>query len=205
MTIQRAGWVNPTTVFVDFVSQYTADWLWQLYSNRTLVGSTRMPGERTVWGQLVASALPAPLTLVRVDADNILTDYGADLPTLPCNRYRLDWTAAGLAADTDHFDVVQGTVAGGAIDLTNIVARVPFTGDGAYSFELPPFEQSGAWAVGVVPRDDALPLGNAGTAVTGTATVTTPPADLSFPEGGPRFTVAIAAGVLTADFSWGDA
>lgn len=164
-----------------------------------------MPGERTVWGQLVASALPAPLTLVRVDAASILINYGDELPDLACNQYRLNWTTTGLPEDTDHFDVVTGTTPGGSIDTTNIVARVPYTGDGAFSFELPPFDQVGSWAVGIVPRDDALPLGNAGTPVTGTAVVMTPPPDVTYPEGGPRFDAAIAAGVLTATFAYGDA
>ena len=200
MTIQYAGWINPTTVYIDFVSQYTTDWLWQLYCNRSLVGCTRSPSERRMVGQLVASVLPAPLTLVRVDAANILTDYSAFLPVEAWNRFKVDWVTAGMSADTDHFDIVESDAPGGSIDLTNVIAKVPFGVDGAYSFELPPFEANGAWAVGIVPRDNALPLGNAGTPATLTANVLTPPPDVAFNADGSRFVAAIAAGVLTVSF-----
>ena len=204
MTVVAAGWVNPMTVYVDFVSQYDSGWLWQLYANRSLVGSTRVPSERRVVGQLVASALPAPLTLVRVDAASILVDYGSSLPTLPCNQFRLNWQTASMSADTAFFDVVAGTEPGGALDLSNVIARVPFVEDGPYSFELPPFEETGDWAVGLVPRDNALPLGNAGTPSSSTVSVVTPPPDLVFNEDGSRFSVDIAGGVLTAAFVWSE-
>ncbi len=202
MTIEAAGWINPTTVYIDFVSQFNSGWLWQLYCNRSLCGATRAPGERRVVGQLVASALPAPLTLVRVDAANILTDYSAYLPAEAWNRFRINWTTAGMSADTDHFDVVEGDFPGGVIDLTNVLAKVPFGGDGAYSFELPPFTVNGAWAVGVVPRDNALPLGNAGATSQATVNVLTPPPDVQFNPDGSRFSVGISGGVLTASFAY---
>jgi hypothetical protein len=153
-------------------------------------------------GQIVASDLPAPLTLVRVDVASSRIDYGDRLPASPWNRYRLDWTAADMPADTDHFDVVRGSAVGEPVDLANVVAQELFVGDGEYSFELPPFSESGAWDVGIVPRDNALPLGNAGATVSGTVTIQTPPPDVIFDANGKRFDVSIEAGVLTASFLW---
>lgn len=200
-TIRKAGWVNPGAVFVDFVSQYTSGWIWQLYCNRQLCGATRGPGERRVVGEIVASPLPAPLTLIRVDAAHAFDDFGAELPAVPCNRYRLDWTSSGESSDTHHFDVCQGVESGGALDETNIVGRVPYAGDGSYSFVLPPFQADGTWSVGVVPRDDAYPAGNAGTAIETTVSVVTPPPDVAW-SGDQRFSASIAGGVLTVGFTF---
>lgn len=202
MTVSAIGWINPTVIYVDFVSQFTDGWLWQLYSNKSLIGCTRIPSERRVVGQIVAAALPAPLTLVRVDSANILTDYSAFLPAGAWSRYRLNWTTSGMSADTDHFDVVEGDAPGGAIDVANILARVPFTADGNYTFELPPFEQNGNWAVGIVPRDNAIPLGNAGATSSQTVTVLACPPDVQFDSNGRRLQVSIAAGVATVTFAF---
>lgn len=207
MTIVDVGWVNPQVAYVDFVSQFDDGFLWQLYANRTLVGSTAIPSERRIYGQVPTSALPTPITLVRVDQDSVLVDYGPDLPHppwLPCNSYNLNWTTASMPADTDHFDVIASRVAGAAIDLTNVLARVPFVVDGAFSFDLPPFETIGDWAVGIVPRDDAYPLGNPGATVQDTVSVMTPPPDVQFFEDGSRVQVEISGGVLTASFVYPD-
>jgi hypothetical protein len=203
MTPIAAGWVNPMVVYVDFVSQYDEGWLWQLYSNRTLIGATGIQSERRVYGQVVASDLPSPLTLVRVDHDNVLTDYGPFLPHppwLPSNGYRMEWNSAGMSADTDHFDIIRSSAAGEAIDLTNVLGRVPFTGDGDYTFELPAFSENGTWAVGLVPRDGTFPLGNPGATVQESIIVATPPPDVVIQEDGSRFSVVIAGGILTANF-----
>lgn len=202
MTVSAVGWINPMTIYVDFVSQFTDGWLWQLYSNRSLIGCTRIPSERRIVGQIVAAALPAPLTLVRVDSANILTDYSQYLPARAWNRYRLNWTTSGMSADTDHFDVIEGTEPGGAIDATNILAKVPFQSDGEYTFELPPFEQNGDWEVGIVPRDNAIPLGNAGATSSQAVTVLACPPDVQFDASGKRLTVSIVAGVATVAFTF---
>jgi len=207
MTIVGVGWVNPQVAYVDFVSQFDDGWLWQLYCNRTLVGSTKIPTERRIYGQIPITPLPSPITLVRVDQDSALVNYGPDLPHppwLPCNSYSINWTTAGMPADTDHFDVIESSVPGDPIDLTNVKARVPFIVDGAYSFDLPPFETIGDWAVGIVPRDDAYPLGNPGATVQDTIHVMTPPPDVKFNDDGSRLSVAIAGGVLTASFIYPD-
>lgn len=203
MTVVAVGWVNPMVAYVDFVSQYDDGWLWQLYSNRTLVGATRIPSERRVFGQIAASVLPSPLTLVRVDQASVLVDYGPDLPDppwLPSNSYRMNWATSGMSADTDHFDVIRSDAAGESIDTSNVLARVPFVVDGSYTFDLPPFDANGGWAVGIVPRDDAYPLGNPGTTVQDTVTILTAPPDVQIQEDGSRFSVAVAGGVLTASF-----
>lgn len=204
MTVTDVGWIGPTSVYVDFVSQYDDDdgWLWQLYANRTLIGVTRAVTERRIVGQLVDSATPAWLTLLRVAASSVLTDFGAQIPAGPFNRYRLDWTPSGSDADLHHWDVTMGAAAGEDPDPENVIARVPFHGDRAYSFNLPPFETPGTWTYAITPRDDALPLGNAGTPVEVAIVAAVPPPDLAFEDDEPRFTASVTSGVLTVEFAW---
>jgi hypothetical protein len=202
MTIVAAGWLGPQAVFVDFVSQYAVDWLWQLYANRTLIGATGSSGERRIVGQVLSDAIPAVLTLLRVDAADIAVDFGSTLPSGPWNRYALQWTASGSSADLDHWDVTQGANPGDAPDPTNIIARVPYYGDRDYSFVLPPFTAIGTWNYAVTPRDNAKPLGNAGTPVVVSVATSTPPPDVQLNADGSRFTPSITAGVLNVDFAW---
>lgn len=206
MTITNAGWLGPQSVYVDFVSQYGDGdgWLWQLYANRTLIGGTSWQGERRAIGQLLSSGVPTVLTLIRVDAAEILTDFGQELPAGPWNRFLLSWDASGSDDDLHHWDITAGANPGDSPDPENIIARVPYYGDRAYSFLLPPFDKTGTWNYAVTPRDNAKPLGNAGTPVVVSIASATPPPDVAFNDDSSRFTVAIEAGVLTAAFSWGE-
>lgn len=202
MTIVKAGWLGQRSLFVEFVSDYTSGWLWQLYANRTLIGRTSSPRERRVVGQLLDAAVPAPLTLLRVDSANALTDYGASLPAQPWNRFALEWTAAGYPSDAHHFEVTGSLEAGEAVDADNVLANIPFTGNGPYRFVLPPLASAGDWSFAITPRDDALPAGNAGTVEEVTITAAVPPPDLPFDDEGDRFTLSAEAGVVTAAFSY---
>lgn len=200
-TIVGAGWVGPRAVYVDFVSDEDGGWHWQLYAGRTMIGVTQSSASRQVVGQLIADEAPATLTLVRVDAANRTTDYGALLPEVPWHRYRLNWTATSYPADTSHFDILASPSAGEAVD-SEPVARVPFRGNGDYSFSPSPFPSAGDWAFRIVPRDNALPLGNAGTATDVTITAALPPADLPLDSDGNRFTLTVDAGDLIAAFAY---
>lgn len=201
-TIVAAGWVGPRAVYVDFVSEYTSGWHWQLYAGRTLIGVTAASTSRQVVGQLVVDDAPAPLTLVRVDAANRTTNYGDLIPRQPWNRYALAWTASSYPADADHFQITGSPAAGEAVSDDNVIARVPFRGDGDYRFALPPLATAGEWDFRITPRDNALPSGNAGTPTDVSITAEIPPADLPLDDGGNRFTLAVEAGDLVAAFSY---
>jgi hypothetical protein len=201
-TIVAAGWLGPQSVYVDFDSDYTTGWQWQLYANRTLIGITRLTTDRRIVGQLVTSGVPAPLTLLRVPSADVMTDFGATIPSGAWNRYLLSWTASSSDADLDHWDITAGAAPGDEPDPANVIARVPYYGDRDYSFVLPGLSQPGTWKFAVTPRDNAKPLGNAGTPVVVTIVAAVPPPDLAF-SGDARFTAAVAAGVLTASFAYG--
>jgi hypothetical protein len=205
MTIVSAGWLGPQAVYVDFITQYEVGdgWLFQLYANRTLVGATAWQDERRIIGQVLPSGVPTVLTLLRVDAEQITTDFGSIIPAGPWNRYQLRWSESGGSPDLHHWDITQGADAGDSPDPSNVIGRVPYYGDRDYSFVLPPFETPGTWKYAITPRDDAQPLGNAGTPVEVDVVAAVPPPDVAFEgEDTPRFTASIAGGVLTAAFSW---
>lgn len=205
MTVLGVGWAGPQSVYVDFDSQYLTGWLWQLYVNRQLAGTTRYPTERRIMAGLVPSGVPAVITLLRVPAAEILTDFGSEIPSGPFNRYKLTWSESGADADLDHWDVTMGTEAGGDPDPDTIVGRVPFYGDGSYQFVLPPIDDPGPWKYAVTPRDNATPYGNAGTPVGVEIPFATPPRDVQIQSDGSRFTATIAAGVLSVEFAYGGA
>ena len=202
MTIVDAGIAGYSAIYVDFVSQYSSGYLWQLYANRTLIGRTSSGTQRRITGQLVSSALPAPVTLVRVDPSDATTDFGALLPELPWTRFALEWSANSFPADTDHFTITAGTSPGGSVNAANVIANVPFIGNGAYSFDLPGVSAPGVWSYGVTSRDDAKPLGNPSAVATCSVTVLAPPADLGADSKGNRFTLAAVSGLLTVGLVW---
>jgi hypothetical protein len=205
-TITAAGWNGPRAVFVDFVSQYLTGWHWQLYAGRSLIGVTHSPTARRVAGQLLADEAPASLTLIRVDGASRLTDYGSLLPDVPWNRYALEWEPSGYAADASHWDLTASPAAGEAVDDTNLIARIEYTGDKPYRFVLPPLPTAGEWIYRLTPRDNALPLGNAGTAANVTITAELPPPDFALQDGGNRFTLSVDAdaGELVAAFAYAE-
>jgi len=202
MTITNTGWLGPQAVYVDFVSTYGVGYLWQLYANRTLIGATTLSSERRIVGMLQPSGVPAVLTLLLVPAGEVRTDYGQQIPPGPWNRYLLNWNQSGGDADLDRWDITSGPAPSTDPDPTNVLGAVPYYGDRAYSFALPPLDLPGPWRYAVTPRDNAKPLGNAGTPVVIEIPAATPPPDVQFNSDGTRFSVAVASGVLTATFTW---
>ena len=186
-----AGWAGPRAVYVDFVSDYLTGWHWQLYAGRTLIGVTKSTTNRRVVGQLLADDAPASMLLIRVDAANRLTDYGASLPDVPWHRFALEWTASGYPVDASHWDLAASNAAGEDVDAENIIARIEYRGDMDYRFVLPPLPTAGAWKYRLTPRDNALPLGNAGTAANITIDAEIPPPDVALLSDGNRFTMAV--------------
>ncbi|HEY0981464.1 hypothetical protein [Schlesneria sp.] len=194
--ITDVGWLGPQAVYCDFDSPYVDGWLWQLYANRTLIGSTRLPSERRVVGQLVPSISPTPLTLVRIAVGDINVDYGNQIPRQPWNRFRLRWTTSG-SANVARFAVKRSAVPGGPASL--FVAYVPFSGDGEYSFDPEPVDGSGVWTYAIVPEDTA---GSEGAPISSAVSVMLPPDDVSADDAGKRFTVNVSAGVSTVAFRY---
>lgn len=203
MRIVNSGWMGYRAVFVDFVSSHRSGFVFQLYANRTMIGRTTLATERRIIGQLVDEDSPAPLTLIRVDSGNALTDYGPQIPQRPWNRFNLQWSASSFPADAACFEITGSTEADGAIDPENVIARVPFNGDGAYQYALPPIARSGDWQYAVTPRDNSMPLGNAGTSQTVTVAAVVPPPDVVMDQDGKRFTLTADEGVITAEFVYG--
>lgn len=201
--IVRTGWLSPTSVYVDFVTGHDTGWLWQLYANRTLIGRTTSPGARRCVGQWQEATIPAPLTLVRVDPGSLLTDFGALLPRQPWNRFELQWQAAtDPDIDTTKFEVTGSLAAGEAVDPDNLLVASRFIGVGTYRVLLPPLGSSGVWTYAITPRDDAKPLGNAGTAVEVEVDAIVMPPDVTMDEYGQRFQVSAVGGEVTVGFEW---
>lgn len=201
-TYVGVGWDGPQAVRVDFVSDYLTGWHWQLYAGRKLIGVTSLPTARRVVGQLLVDDAPAQLLLLRVAAASRLTDFGQVIPAEAFHRYAIEFTVSGAQPDTHHFDITGSTAAGGSVDDTNLIARVEYRGDMVYRQPLPALATGGAWTFRVTPRDDALPLGNAGTPTDVTITAELPPADLALLDDGNRFTLAVDAGDLVAAFTY---
>lgn len=201
--ITKVGWLSPTAVYVDFVSEYTTNWLWQLYANRKLIGRTVSGTVRRIVGQLSESHIPAPLTLVRVDPGNVLTDYGSLLPKVAWSRFNVSFEAeTDPDLDTDRFEITGSLTAGGAVNADNLLVTEPFIGTGTYQVMLPPLTGSGVWSYAITPRDDALPVGNAGTATEFEIDAVVMPRDLVMDSSGNRFSLSAASGVVTASFVW---
>jgi hypothetical protein len=201
----KTGWLAPTVVYVDFLSDFVEGWLWQLYANRKLIGRTTSPGTRRIVGQLNESNVPAPLTLIRVAPENILNDYGPELPRMPWNRFAVSFEAdADPDLDTTKFEITGSAAAGEAVDPDNVLVTEPFVGLGVYRVELPPLGGSGLWTYEITPRDNAQPFGNAGTPQEFEIDAIVMPPDLRMDEDGNRFTLSAEAGVVTVGFEFGE-
>lgn len=198
--ITKAGLAGANAVYVEFVSDSTTD-LFQLYAGRTLIGCTARPTERRVVGQLFPSDAPYPLSIVRVSQAERLTDFGSILPPYPWNRFKLGWSVAAPSSDIHHFDVLAAPDAGEPVAVTPLAA-VPYRGVGDYEFIVPPIARSGTWAYEIVPRDDAKPLGNAGTSLEVEVEALVPPPDVTPDSDGNRFDLTVAAGNLVASFDY---
>lgn len=197
------AWIGINAVQLAFQAAEYSDKLFQLYAGRRLIGCTERVTDRTVSGAVPAGSA-APLSLIVIDPVDRLTDYGHLLGWIPNNLYCVSWQAPATIGDLDHFDIVMSTAAGEAYDSDNVIARVDF--DAAittYELQLPPIVATGDWEVAVIPRDNALPLGNAGTADLVTISAVVYPADLNLNTAGHRFAVDVEAGELTASFDYG--
>lgn len=198
-SIVKTGWLSTRAVYLDFATDLTGQYLYQLYENRSLIGATRRTGERRVVGQLIPSISPAPLSLIRVDASDGKTDFGSLLPLDYFNRFELVWTSSG-SSDVNYWQIVAGAGPGIAVSANNVIGRVPFTGDGVtYSWQLDSIDLPGTWNYGVVPVDNG---GATGSLVSSSVIVALPPADVTPDVNGNRFTVTAVSGVGSVGFSY---
>jgi hypothetical protein len=202
-TITGVGWDGPRSIAVEFQSTYLSGWLWQLYAGRRRIGTTSLPTQRRIGGQLILDGAPAPLTLIRVPVGERLADYGAEIPPLPWNRFVLGWRAESFPADTHRFQIAAAREPGGEVDPGNILAEPPYAGPGPYTLMLPPLARSGEWTYRITPYDDARPLGNPGTPSDVVVTALVPPPDFVPQADGQRFSVAVEADTLRLGFSYG--
>lgn len=201
LQITDAKWIGQHSLQISFASNLVNRYF-QLYAGRRLVGVTETTRARRIIGQVMPTLIPAPMTVLAVTPDDRLTDYGPQLPPRPWNRYRLDWSTSAYPSDAKFFDLAASTVAGGAVDSANLIARIEYVGDIAYSFDLPELTSGGLWTYRLTPRDDALPLGNPGTPEEVEIAALVYPKDLALRSDGNRFTAAVEAGVLTCEFSY---
>lgn len=201
--ILSVEWIGRTAIQLAFQATEYTDKLFQLYAGRRLIGATQRVTDRVVNGAIPPGPRATPLSLIVVDVDKQLTDYGRLLGWRPYNLYCVSWQAPATIGDLSHFDVVMSNNAGEAYDTSNVVGQVEYDSQiSTYTFQLPSLAASGNWQVAVIPRDDALPLGNSGTPDSDTISAVVYPLDVSLDANGQRFTVEIASGVLTADFTY---
>ena len=213
--ITNVGWAGRSSIYVDFTAEDT-DKCFQLYVNRKLVGVTGGVIERRVSGQVWdAHQSAAPINLMRVDSAERFTDFGDDLEREPWNRYVLSFTVpADYAADTHHFEILAASTP--ETEPTEVVANVPYVGPRTYTVDLPGIptihldqpvsatERSRwqNWLYRVVPRDNAVPAGNAGDETDITIPALIYPADLVIRESdGNRFGIALAGSALTIAYA----
>lgn len=201
--IKSVGWVGRRALMVEFGTIY-ADRLHQVYVGRCLLGHTRAIAERRIVFQFnPTTGTPATLMLAAVSDGKGAVDYGDRFGRLPANRYVLRWSASGYPADADHFEITGSTEPGGEVKSEPVLKRIPFVGDGDYTWETPYLDGSGQHKFKITPRDDSEPAGNAGTATEVTVFSLLPPDDVAFNEDGSRFSLAEAAGEVTIDFNYG--
>ncbi|QDT84573.1 hypothetical protein MalM14_22330 [Gimesia chilikensis] len=201
--IKSIGWAGRRSLAVEFGTIYT-DRVHQLYAGRCLIGHTRQLAERRILCQYnPTTGTPATLMLAAVSDGEGAVDYGDKFGRLPANRYVLSWTASSYPADADHFEITGSTEPGGEVDPENVLERLHFTGNGAYTWETPYLDGSGYHKFKITPRDQCEPDGNAGTATEVTVYSLLPPDDVAFREDGSRFLLTEDSGEVTIDFSYG--
>ena len=189
-------------LLVRFSTTYTdGDYHYQIYVGRQLRGVTELLSDRIISATYEQEAVPEEITLLAVDPAEQFTDYGDDLPDRPYARVKLSLTTSGWASDTRFIEVTAGTDPGGAVDLDNVIALVPFVENGAYEIITPPFDECGTWNLEAAGRDGTFPDGNRGTALVTSEALIVYPVDLVTAEFGPRFTADVAGGILTVTFT----
>lgn len=204
--ITSAVKLGPHAIEITFSSGWTGHH--QLYIGRRLANVTVAKADRKLTAQIDPGDTPAPIQVIAVEDSETATEFGSSLPTRPYNLHRLNWSAAGIEADTDRFRITGAT----AIDTdpTEFLAAVQYTvGVNLYQYETPALAASGAWRFGITPYDSTCgdysdAKGNAGTEALATVTAEVYPPDLELQSDRQRFALSATGGTLTVDFDYQD-
>lgn len=203
MRILFIGWQGPSTIRVDFSSTYGVDYLYQLYAGRKLIGGTTTTGERFITAPLVPSDWPQWLQVVAITPDLQGSDLGSNLPERPYNAAKITLDTTGWPDDSKAIEVIAGTVPGGAVSPTNIVAhQLVIDPTATYTVFSEPLGPSGAWNFEAYGIDSRPPDGNHGTALALSTTLLTQPKDFAFQSDDSRFLASATSGTLTCSYTF---
>lgn len=191
---------GPQTIRVLFTSTYGTDCLHQLYVNRSFVGVTDTTADREIIATAVIADWPQEVQILAVDPTERFTDYGADLPPRPYNQVKLSITTSGWT-DAEMIEITAGAAAGDAVDSENVIGRVLFDSNGAFTFISDPREGSGEHNFEIAGVDGTEPEGNRGTAEDVAASIYAHPPDVEYQDDGSRFTASATGGTLTVAFT----
>ena len=202
--ITSAVWLGPHALEVVFSSGWSGRH--QIYVGRHLAGVSQAAADRSFVVQIPPGDTPPPIQVIAVEDSETATDYGSSLPDRPYNLHRVNWSAAGIEADTDRFRITGAT----AIDTnpTEFLGAVQYTvGVNLYDFETPALAASGSWRFGITPYDSACgdyadDKGNAGTQALATITAEVYPPDVALQSDRSRFATSATGGTLTVDFDY---
>ena len=200
--ILRAYWISDSALHVEFSSSYGSTYHYQLYAGRCLIGATSSPAQRLIVGHLQPADWPPHITLLAVDLDQRLTDYGNTLPPRPYNRVVLNFTASSWPADSKYIDVTGGTTPGGAVDDSNLIERLLYDTDRQYTVTTKPLPGTGTWNFEVFGRDSRLAAGNAGDVLELSQAVLAHPPDVALNSDGSRLSVSVESQTATITFSY---
>lgn len=191
---------GPQTIRVLFTSTYGTDYLHQLYVNRSFVGVTDTTSDREIIATAVIADWPQEVQILAVDPGERFTDYGTDLPPRPYNQVKLSITTSGWT-DAEMIEVTAGAAAGDAVDSENVIGRVLFDSNGAFTFISEPREGSGEHNFEIAGVDGTEPFGNRGTAEQVSVSIWAHPPDVEYQDDGTRFLVSATGGTLTIGFT----
>jgi hypothetical protein len=202
--ITSAVKLGPHAIEITFASSWAGHH--QLYIGRRRADSSTFKADRTLTAQVDNGETPAPIQVIAVEDTEVATDFGSSLPVRPYNLHRLNWSAAGIEADTDRFRITTAT----AIDTdpTEFLAAVDYTaGVDLYEYETPALAASGSWRFGITPFDSSCgeysdSKGNEGTEALATITADVYPPDIDLQSDRQRFALSATGGTLTVDFDY---
>jgi hypothetical protein len=202
--ITSAVKLGPHAIEITFASSWSGHH--QLYLGRRLANSSSLKADRVLTAQIDPGDTPPPIQVIAVTDTELDTEFGSSLPTRPYNLHTLNWSAAGIEADTDRFRITTAT----AIDTnpTEFLAAVEYTvGINLYDFETPAIAASGSWRFGITPFDSSCgdysdEKGNEGTEALATITADVYPPDIAPQSDRQRFALSATGGTLTVDFDY---
>jgi hypothetical protein len=212
--IEARGFREGVSLIVEWTSPAAAGTVFQIYADSALM-----------WTGTARRAVLPLLTSANIDvgavgAGESAADFSADLPAVPTDRARLEWTGGTFLSGTiTGFNIYQSAVAGGAVSYAARVAFVPAYGasiattdfgagtfgggafgapEANYSW-LSPKLTGGSWTFGVKPVDLAE---NEGAAQETTVAIVAPPRPPAADAEGNRLAVVYDDSTGEATLTW---